>query len=172
VKERVVRLSSLARTRTIGRKLGQVLQPGDFVGLEGELGAGKTALVRALCLGAGVSPREVASPTFAIMATYPGRRLPILHADLYRLADPDELYATGFFDLLGGEAAAVVEWIDRVPSAAPKEHLLVTIEYAGPTTRTLRARATGARYEQRLTEWLPKDTGRSRPSPRPRRRRW
>ena len=152
--ERVVQLPSVARTRALGRKLGRLLEPGDFVGLEGELGAGKTELVRALCVGAGVAPAAVSSPTFAIVATYLGGRLPILHADLYRLADEDELFATGFFDSLTAGAAAVVEWIDRIPSAAPPDHLHLALEYRTPTSRTLRVTARGPRAESRLRSWL------------------
>ena len=103
--------SSLEQTHALGVKLGRLLEPGDFVGLAGELGAGKTALVRGICEGAGVDPDDVTSPTFTIVQSYAGR-LPIHHADLYRLANADELYATGFFDL---EGAALVEWVDRVP---------------------------------------------------------
>ena len=85
-------------THRLGVKLGQLLQPGDFVGLIGDLGAGKTHLVRGVAEGAGVAHSEVASPTFAIVYPYDGR-IPLYHADLYRLADYEELYATGFMDL-------------------------------------------------------------------------
>lgn len=160
--ERVVRLSSVARTRALGAKLGELLEPGDFVGLEGELGAGKTELVRAICLGAGVPPGRVSSPTFAIVATYEGGRLPILHADLYRLADVDELFATGFFDADAGRAASIVEWVDRVPTAAPTEHLHLRLEYRTPTTRAMTVRASGVRYEERIRAWLRRESRSSR----------
>ncbi len=89
-------------TLALDAKLGKLLQPGDFVGLIGDLGAGKTQLVRGVAAGANVPTAQVASPTFAIVYPYVGR-LPIYHADFYRLESYDELYATGFTDLVAGE---------------------------------------------------------------------
>ncbi len=125
--ERRVRLvtTSARGTRALGARLGRLLAPGDVVALVGDLGAGKTQLVRGACAGAGVPESEVSSPSFAIVATY-GGRLPVHHADLYRIADEDELYGTGFGDLVGGEGALLVEWADRIPSALPEERLTIT----------------------------------------------
>ncbi|MCY1079197.1 tRNA (adenosine(37)-N6)-threonylcarbamoyltransferase complex ATPase subunit type 1 TsaE [Archangium lansingense] len=141
-------------THRLGLRLGQLLQPGDFVGLVGDLGAGKTHLVRGVAEGAGVSRSEVASPTFAIVYPYRGR-LPLYHADLYRLADYDELYATGFLDLVGGDGAVLVEWLDRIPEAAPREFLRITLRDAGEESRELVAEAWGARPAELLEAWLP-----------------
>ena len=91
-------LEDLPATDRLGERLGVLLQPGDFIGLIGELGAGKTTLVRAVARGAGIT-EEVTSPTFSILNRYRGRALTLFHADLYRLASRDELYATGYFDL-------------------------------------------------------------------------
>ncbi len=119
---------SAAETSALGARLGRALGPGDCVALIGDLGAGKTQLVRGACRGARVPAGEVSSPSFAIVATY-GGRLPVHHADLYRIGDLDELYATGFFDLLGGEGALLVEWADRVPGALPEERLTITLRH-------------------------------------------
>ncbi len=131
----------------LGVRLGQLLQPGDVVALVGDLGAGKTQLVRGICQGAGVPEREVASPSFAIVATYRGR-IPIHHADLYRLAGEDELYATGFSDLVGGEGALLVEWADRIPGALPTARLELRLEHDDrrPSTRHLTILGTGRRH--------------------------
>ena len=150
---RQVELETLARTHALGQRLGALLQPGDFVALAGSLGAGKTELTRAICAGAGVPLGQVSSPTFAIVATYTGGRLPLHHADLYRVGDVDELYATGFFDL-AAEGATVVEWIDLVPDAAPPDHLRLDLEIAGPDARRMQATASGPRAEQLLRAWL------------------
>lgn len=131
--------------RRLGERLGALLQPGDFVGLVGDLGAGKTVLTRGIAAGAGVNEAEVASPTFAIVYPYQGRIL-IHHADLYRLSDVDELYATGFFDLLG-QGATVVEWADRVPEAMPDDRLVVHIARTGDRSRTLELDAHGERHQ-------------------------
>lgn len=138
---------SARATFELGVRLGEALQPGDVVSLVGELGAGKTQLVRGLCRGAGVPDAEVASPTFAIVASYRGR-LPVHHADLYRLTDEDELYATGFSELPGGEGALVVEWADRIPGALPVERLEVRLEHddRAPSKRHLTVVGVGERH--------------------------
>jgi len=123
------RTSRSARaTFALGQRLGRLLAPGDAVALTGELGSGKTQLVRGACRGARVPEGEVASPSFAIVATYRGR-LPVHHADLYRVGDADELYGTGFHDLLGGDGAVLVEWADRVPGALPAERLEIRLRH-------------------------------------------
>ncbi len=148
-------------TRALGERLGRVLRPGDFVGLVGDLGAGKTQLVRGVADGLGVDRNQVASPTFAIVYPYEGGRIPLHHADLYRLADYDELYATGFLDLVGGEGAVLVEWLDKVWEAAPDTLLLLRLGHGeGEDQRTLRAEAWGERYVPLLEAWL----GEPRPS--------
>ncbi len=139
-------------TRAFGIALGEVLEPGDFVGLNGEMGAGKTHFARGVAHGAGVAEREVASPTFAIVYPYRGR-LPLYHADLYRLNGDDELYATGYFDLLGGDGALLVEWVDHVPTAAPADALRLELTWFDGDKRRLEARATGPRSEALLERW-------------------
>ncbi len=154
---RTVVSGSPEETHRLGVRLGQLLQPGDFVGLVGDLGAGKTHLVRGVAEGAGVSRSEVASPTFAIVYPYRGR-LPLYHADLYRLADYDELYATGFLDLVGGDGAVLVEWLDRIPEAAPREYLRLTLRDTGEESRELAVEAWGARPAELLKAWLPTES--------------
>ena len=95
----------------------------------------------------GVPADEVSSPSFAIVATYRGR-LPVHHADLYRIADEDELYATGFGDLVGGDGALLVEWADRVPGALPAERLTMRLAHhaTAPDVRRLEVEGLGTRH--------------------------
>ncbi|MBN1208504.1 MAG: tRNA (adenosine(37)-N6)-threonylcarbamoyltransferase complex ATPase subunit type 1 TsaE [Myxococcaceae bacterium] len=151
---RTLRSASPEETHRLGVRLGELLRPGDFVGLIGDLGAGKTHLVRGVAEGAQVPRSEVASPTFAIVYPYSGR-IPLYHADLYRIADYDELYATGFLELIGGEGAVLVEWLDRVPEAAPREYLRLTLRPTGEDTRELHAEAFGRRPAELLAAWAP-----------------
>lgn len=154
------------QTLELGAELGKILAPGDFIGLVGALGAGKTQFVRGVARGARVPKSEVASPSFAIIYPYAGR-IPIYHADFYRLSDFEELYATGLTDLVGGDAAVLVEWLDRIPSAAPAEHLLLTFRFPStgqPNWRRIHAQAYGWRYVARLQKWRGRWTGRP-PSP-------
>ncbi len=138
---------SARATRELGARLGRLLGPGDVVALEGELGTGKTELVRGACSGADVPEADVSSPSFAIVATYRGR-LPVHHADLYRISGEDELYGTGFDDLVGGEGALLVEWAERVPSALPAERLTIRLAHAPrqPNTRHLEIEGVGERH--------------------------
>ena len=168
---------SVASTRALGRRLGKLLLQGDVVALEGELGAGKTELVRGACAGARVPLSEVSSPSFAIVATYHGR-IPFHHADLYRISDEDELYGTGFGDLVGGDGALLVEWADRIPDALPRARLTIRllhhrtlprtrrIEVIGEGTRAaalgraLLARSDGARVRRTKARGKPRHTHR------------
>ena len=136
-----------AATRALGRKLGAALRPGDFVALTGDLGAGKTLLVKAAAEGAGAEPAS--SPTFALVNLYRGP-VPLQHIDLYRLSGPAELFALGFDDLLAEPAATLCEWADRAGAALPADRLELALAHAGPHARTIRLRATGAQGERLL----------------------
>lgn len=140
-------------TFSLGRSLGNVLEPGNFVGLMGTLGAGKTLFVRGVAAGAEVPPSEVASPTFAIVYTYEGR-LKIHHADLYRLENRDELYATGFDDWVADEAATLVEWVDKVPQAAPPDVLEIQFKIVSEKARSIAVKAQGEKSQALLRRWL------------------
>ena len=160
-----LRSRSPRATESLGKRLGRMLEGGDVVALVGDLGAGKTRLVRGLCAGALVPPSDVASPSFAIVSTYRGR-LTVHHADLYRIADEDELFATGFGDLAGAPSGAlVVEWADRVPWALPRERLTVTLAHdaRAASVRHVSLEGVGARHAC-LARAL------ARPAPRPNRR--
>jgi tRNA threonylcarbamoyladenosine biosynthesis protein TsaE len=140
---------SARATYALGRRLGRLLAPGDVVALVGELGSGKTQLVRGACAGAAVPEEEVSSPSFAIVASYRGR-IPVHHADLYRIGDEDELYGTGFGDLVGGEGALLVEWADRVPGALPEEKLTLRLRHDGraPNVRHVEIDGVGKRHAE------------------------
>jgi len=145
--------SNAEKTRELGSALGRRLQPGDFVALLGELGAGKTEFARGMAEGCGVPPEEVASPTFALIHRYQGR-IPLVHADLFRLAGEEDLYGTGYYELRDAdEAAVVVEWADRVPSAVPPDALRIHFDSGpGETQRRLTATGTGPVSARRLVE--------------------
>ena len=107
--------SSPEETAAIGRLLGSVLLPGDVVALEGDLGAGKTTLVRALVEGMGGQGNHVSSPTFTIAQEYETPRGVVVHVDAYRLdPDSDELGPMGFDRLADGQAAVLIEWPEKL----------------------------------------------------------
>ncbi|MBW2279833.1 MAG: tRNA (adenosine(37)-N6)-threonylcarbamoyltransferase complex ATPase subunit type 1 TsaE [Deltaproteobacteria bacterium] len=118
---------SAEETRRLGSSLGRALQAGDVVALSGDLGAGKTCLVQGIARGLDVPPEvPVTSPTFTLVGEYPGR-LPLRHADFYRVESYARLAGAGFDDLLDGKGVLVVEWPELFPDALPQDRLEVHI---------------------------------------------
>jgi tRNA threonylcarbamoyladenosine biosynthesis protein TsaE len=140
-------LASEDETRALGRRLGALLQPFDFVALYGELGAGKTLLVKAVAEGAGAA--FASSPTFAIVNLYQGR-VKLQHFDLYRLNGPADLFALGFDDLLAEPAATLVEWAERAGGALPDDRLEIALAHDGPASRRAQLSARGPRSQALL----------------------
>jgi tRNA threonylcarbamoyladenosine biosynthesis protein TsaE len=115
-----------AATAALGASLAQQVRGGDIVRLEGDLGAGKTALARAIIRAlAGDPALDVPSPTFALVQPYDTPRGPVLHADLYRLGDPREVDELGLID--NPEAIVLVEWAERSPEIAAAATLTVEL---------------------------------------------
>lgn len=144
-----VRSGSADATRRLGEGLGQLAESGDVVLLQGDLGTGKTTFTQGYAAGAG-SNELVNSPTFVLVNEYRGR-LPIYHADLYRLDSPDEVEA---LDLTHAslDGALLVEWPERGDHLLPAEHLLVQIEHAGVQERVITLVPRGQRAEDLLRD--------------------
>ena len=125
-----------AATARLGQDLAAALRQGDVLALSGDLGAGKTALARALIrANAGDAHLEVPSPTFTLVQTYEGR-VPVSHFDLYRLGSASELEELGFEEALR-EGAAVVEWPDRAAKRLPAGTVHVELLHEGEGRRAL-----------------------------------
>jgi tRNA threonylcarbamoyladenosine biosynthesis protein TsaE len=138
-------LESEADTVALARSLATVLEGGDVIGLEGGLGAGKTTFTRGAVHGLGVSEdTAVTSPTFALLHQYEGR-LPIAHADFYRLADEVELDELGVDELLDEGAVLFVEWGRKFPGMAGRMVLWVELEIVSDLARRARLHPRGAR---------------------------
>ena len=127
----------LAGTADVARQLAAMLGPGTCVTLEGQLGAGKTTLVRLLIEALGGEPRDVSSPTYVLLHAYATPRLTVYHLDAYRIGGADDLEAIGFAELLEQPGAAtIVEWASRVAEALPTRNRIdVRIEPLGPDGR-------------------------------------
>jgi len=121
----------LTATEEMGRKLGQVLTTGDVVCLTGDLGMGKTALVKAASTALGVAAKDVTSPTFSLLNIYKGKQFKIKHFDLYRLNSEEELEDIGFDEELSDECISFIEWSELFSQALPEEYLQVTIKQEG-----------------------------------------
>ena len=105
----VIETDSAAETEALGARIAARLRPGDVVLLSGELGAGKTTLIRGACRALGVTA-PVTSPTFTIGRRYEGGRMPVSHLDLYRLRDLEGEDPALLDDYLGSDGVAFVEW--------------------------------------------------------------
>ena len=103
---------SPAETFALGEKWGRSVQPGLVIALCGDLGAGKTQLVKGLAAGLGVRARIV-SPTFALVNVYQDGRVPLYHLDLYRLDTPEQIVAAGLEQYFYSDGIAVIEWAER-----------------------------------------------------------
>ncbi|GAM10668.1 tRNA threonylcarbamoyladenosine biosynthesis protein TsaE [Geobacter sp. OR-1] len=133
-----------------GLKLGELLAPGDFVALVGELGAGKTQFVKGIAQGLCVSSDEpVCSPSYTILNIHQGR-IPLYHFDLYRLADARQVSELGFDEYFFGTGAAVVEWADRLGSLLPQDNLTVFFNVESAERRKLCFQPTGSRSSELL----------------------
>ena len=137
-------------TQALGRALGSVATPGAVIALRGGLGAGKTCFAQGV--GAGLQVADpILSPTFVLVAEYQGR-LPLLHADLYRL-EPDELPQIGLDEQIEGWPGVVlVEWAERAPGLLPDDQLIVSLEEEGDGRRIV-AEANGPRHQTLLAAW-------------------
>ena len=122
-----------AATRALGAALGAVLRPGDVVALEGDLGAGKSTLARAIIAALGWEG-DVPSPTFTLVQPYEDLRVPVWHVDLYRLEQPAEADALGLFET---DAALLIEWPQRLGHRLPADALRLHIEGSGDAPRRL-----------------------------------
>jgi tRNA threonylcarbamoyladenosine biosynthesis protein TsaE len=154
-------VASEAETEQVGRALAEVVAPGTLIGLVGPLGAGKTRLVRALAEALEVAPEAIASPTFVLIHEYAGR-IPVVHADVYRLGDGDghdDVVVGDEFDALGLDesydgAVCLVEWADRVADRLPAGAWFLRLLPTGPQERRvtleLPSAALGRRIEAQL----------------------
>jgi tRNA threonylcarbamoyladenosine biosynthesis protein TsaE len=137
-------LSSPGETESFGYTIGRLLRGGEVLALIGELGVGKTTLVRGIVAGLGIPAASVTSPTYLIAHEYQGR-VPVIHIDLYRLQRPEEIESIGLSDYLTGDAAVAIEWADRFPRLLPEDRLEVTLAHRTRTTRRVRVEARGSR---------------------------
>lgn len=134
-------------TASFGEQLGHLLQPGDFVALIGDLGAGKTHFVQGIARGLDIpADRCITSPSYTLLNEYFGR-LPLYHFDLYRLVGDSDIDDLGFEEYFSGTGVCVVEWADRLSALLPDHHLRITIMDQGTTTRAVELVGLGDRYE-------------------------
>ena len=134
-----INLPDAAATERLGAALAAGVAPGRVLHLKGDLGTGKTTLVRGLLHGLGY-PGRVASPTYPLVEPYELSSLHFYHFDFYRLRDPSEWLSSGFRDYFNPESVCVVEWPERAGPTLPPPDVEITLQHAGPARRaSLRA---------------------------------
>lgn len=132
-----VTTQSAEETIKLGEKIAKRLKSGDIVALSGDLGTGKTTLVKGIAKGLGVKNyRYVNSPSFVLVKEYKGK-IPLYHFDIYRLNNLKDIEDIGYEDYLGRRGVIVIEWAKKMGRILPKRHLAVTLKIKSHTERLI-----------------------------------
>lgn len=127
---------SPAETEAVGFRIGRLLRAGMLVKMYGELGAGKTTMVKGIASAFGIEKDDVISPSFTIVTEY--RSTPrFYHLDLYRITGGRDLESTGIWDCMGEDSVMVVEWPEHAEDELPKDALTIRITHQGPDERAI-----------------------------------
>lgn len=140
------------QTRRVGMRLGDNLQVGDIVGLEGNLGSGKTTFVQGVASGWG-SLDAVSSPSYVLVNVY--RRMDgqkLFHLDAYRLAGPEEAVNLDLTEMME-QGPLVIEWADRIEAALPEEYLWIRMNFISMEQRDFMVHARGDRHQKLLSQF-------------------
>ncbi len=140
---------SVEETEALGEKLARELRPGDVVTLIGEIGAGKTTFVRGLARGLGVPAGSVASPSFVLVRQYTSGRMPLYHADLFRLENLPQAANVGLEECYEAGGVTLIEWANKVPGVLPEQFLEIRFEAMDSESRRLTAVSHGPLYQGR-----------------------
>ncbi len=156
---------SAAQTQRLGVRLGELVQGGELILLNGQLGTGKTTFTQGLAQGMGIA-ENINSPTFTLLKEYPGRPRPgwqpgvqqsigpaLYHFDLYRLDNPEEILDLGFEDYFYSNGVCVVEWAEKADLLWPTESLHIRMKMMSETKRGLLFHATGTYYCELLRQF-------------------
>ena len=123
----IFEINNIDDTTNLGINLGKLLNSGDVVCLTGDLGTGKTHITKGIAKGLGIND-TITSPTFTIVNEYDSGRLKLNHFDVYRVNDPDEIYAIGFDDYIFSDAVSIIEWANYIEEILPQDILHILIE--------------------------------------------
>jgi len=151
-KSTILCTSDPEETIQLGQYIGEILQPGSIIGLCGELGTGKTHLIKGLARGLGVDERYyVTSPSFTIINEYPGR-IPLNHLDLYRLDNTDQMEELGYEEYFYSEGVTVIEWAEKILPLLPESRLMVEISHLNENRRMFKITGRGHPYRDIVGE--------------------
>jgi len=129
-------------TFDLGRTFAVTLKGGELIALEGELGLGKTVFARGIAVGLGIPAEEVSSPSYTLVQEYRGGRLPMFHADLYRVQAAEEADSLGLDEILSAGGVVVVEWGEKLPGRLRRSATRILFEDLGEDSRRLEFAST------------------------------
>lgn len=135
VSQQTYESTSLEETARVAAQIAAMLNPGDCITLEGDLGAGKTTFVRALVEALGGEANAVSSPTFMLLNLYTTPRMTVYHLDAYRVSGSEDFEGIGFSELLEQNGLVIVEWASRVIDLMPRGRMEIQITTTGETSR-------------------------------------
>lgn len=144
-----ITVNNLEETLLLGKKIGEMSKPGDIFCLDGDIGSGKTHLTKGIALGLGIE-ENITSPTFTIVNEYDSGRIKLNHFDVYRVNDPDEIYAIGFDEYIFSSAVSVIEWAEYIEELIPKDYVHISINKVpdkGENYRIINITPHGDRYD-------------------------
>ncbi len=122
---KIFETNSYEETQKIAADFADTLKGGEVIAMYGDLGAGKTAFTQGLAKALGIK-QHVTSPTFTIVNEYEGR-LMLYHFDVYRIADPEEMYEIGYDEYIESDGVCIIEWAELIEDILPDEYIKVTI---------------------------------------------
>ncbi len=129
---------SAEETIELGKSIGTKLKPGAIVAFYGELGSGKTTMIKGICLGLGVEEQAIVkSPSFIMVNEYQGK-WPIYHIDLYRTKNLQEILSIGFDEYLNAKGICLIEWAEKIENELPMNIIKVEIEVLGANERKVK----------------------------------
>lgn len=137
--------TSIEQTEKLGKKIGSLLKSGDVICLDGDLGAGKTTLTKAIAKGLEVDD-YVTSPTFTIVNEYDGK-YHVNHFDVYRISDIDEMYDIGYEEYIYSESVSIIEWSSIIKEILPEERIEIYIERLEENNRKFNIKLISERYK-------------------------
>jgi tRNA threonylcarbamoyladenosine biosynthesis protein TsaE len=146
-----IKVNNLQDTEKIGKIISRCLEKGTVLCLDGDLGAGKTAITQFIAKEFGVK-EYITSPTFNIIKEYEGR-LPFYHMDVYRIESEDDMYDLGYDEYIYSEGVTVIEWSENIKGILPDERIDIKIDRIDDNKRIMTIEGSGVVYEK-ITEEL------------------
>ncbi|MFH2137826.1 MAG: tRNA (adenosine(37)-N6)-threonylcarbamoyltransferase complex ATPase subunit type 1 TsaE [Candidatus Omnitrophota bacterium] len=135
--------NSSEETMEFGEKIAKILKPNSVVALSGQLGSGKTTLVKGIAAGLGIPREQVISPSFTLIREYQGKKLALFHCDLYRLDNLDQIAFLGLDDYFNQGGVLVIEWAKKAAGLLPEDFINIEINRMSREKRTFRISAVG-----------------------------